>query len=146
MHITIAGDGPDAERFKAEFRSEQITFLGWCTPETTLRMTATADIIVVPSVWEEPCATTVLEGLLFGKPTFALELGGTPELAVYSSYPDQLRLHPDMSSLVRDLVSFRPHSVLPVDHINNAACVDHALSKVVNIYSTPPGNHLNTRN
>jgi glycosyltransferase involved in cell wall biosynthesis len=143
MHVTIAGDGPDAERFRQEFKSEQITFLGWCNPETTLSMTAAADLIVVPSVWEEPCATTVLEGLLFGKPTFALALGGTPELAVYSSYPDQLRLHPDMPSLVKDLVTFQPQGKVPMEHINNMACVDHALSKVVDIYSTPPGNHLN---
>lgn len=144
MHVTIAGDGPDANQFKEEFRSEQITFLGWCTPETTLNMAASADVIVVPSVWEEPCATTVLEGLLFGKPTFALAWGGTPELAIYSSYSDQLRLHPDMSSLVKDLIKFEPKIPVPIENINNMACVDNALSKVLDIYSMPPGNHLNS--
>lgn len=108
MHITIAGDGPDESRLRAEFENEQIRFLGWCAPNDTLHHAAQADAIVVPSVWEEPCATTVLEGLFLGKPTFALATGGTPELTRYAADPAQLRLHPDMQTLVADLTCFVP--------------------------------------
>ena len=37
--------------------------------------------VVVPSLWDEPCASTVLEGLALGREVYALRRGGTPELA-----------------------------------------------------------------
>lgn len=109
MRVTIAGDGPDEPKLRAEFEDGQIQFIGWCAPDRTLKLAAASNAVVVPSVWEEPCATTVLEGLFLGKPTFALQRGGTPELAIYAA-PGQLRLHPDMQSLVADLVSFDPRT------------------------------------
>lgn len=108
VHITIAGDGPDEQRLKKEFESSRIRFLGWTAPHLTLKLASEADIVVVPSIWEEPCATTVLEGLFLGKPVFALDLGGTPELAIYAADKSQLRLHDTMDALVDDLLNFRP--------------------------------------
>jgi glycogen synthase len=110
MVVTVAGDGPDEKPMRERYESSQIQFLGWCAQEKTLTLASASNAIVVPSVWEEPCATTVLEGLLLGKPTFALKRGGTPELAAYAAEPGQLRLHADMRSLVDDLVSFDPHT------------------------------------
>jgi glycosyltransferase involved in cell wall biosynthesis len=126
----------------AEFESNQIQFLGWCTPEKTLKLAAAANAVVVPSILEESCPTTVLEGLLLGKPTFALALGGTPELDMYAAAPDQLRLHPDMRSLVQDLVSFEPranYGVVP-DGLGGA---DNAVRQLLDIYRLPPGHSLN---
>jgi glycosyltransferase involved in cell wall biosynthesis len=112
MVLTIAGDGGDEARLRAEFESAQIRFLGWRTPEQTLAGAAAAHAVVVPSVWEEPCASTILEGLSLGKPVFALALGGTPELSMYGATDDQLRLHGSMAALVEDLVTNmpRPHA------------------------------------
>jgi glycosyltransferase involved in cell wall biosynthesis len=142
MRVTIAGDGPDEARLRAEFEGSQIHFLGWCTPERTLKMAAAADAMVVPSILEESCPTTVLEGLLLAKPTFALDLGGTPELDIYAASPDQLRLHADMRSLVQDLVTFEPrasYGVVP-DGLGGA---DHAVRQLLHIYSLPAGHPLN---
>lgn len=108
MIVTIAGDGPDENALRARYGCDRIEFLGWCPPDKTLKLAAVSNAVVVPSVWEEPCATTVLEGLFLGKPTFALRRGGTPELTAYAAAPDQLRLHADMQALVDDLVSFDP--------------------------------------
>lgn len=41
---------------------------------------ATADGLIVPSVMPDPCPTTVLEGLAFGRHVIAAEIGGIPEL------------------------------------------------------------------
>jgi glycosyltransferase involved in cell wall biosynthesis len=142
MRVTIAGDGQDEARLRAEFESSRIQFLGWCTPERTLKMAAAANAVVVPSILEESCPTTVLEGLLLGKPTFALALGGTPELDMYASAPDQLRLHPDMRSLVQDLVSFEPrgnYGAAP-DGLGSS---DYAVRRLLDIYRLPPGHSLN---
>jgi glycosyltransferase involved in cell wall biosynthesis len=142
MRVTIAGDGSDLERLRAEFEGSQIHFLGWCSPEDTLKMAAASNAVVVPSIWEEPCATTVLEGLLLGKPTFALARGGTPELDMYAASPDQLRLHPDMRSLVSDLVTFdarRDYGTVP-DGLGGA---DRAAQQLLDIYRLPPGHSFN---
>jgi glycogen synthase len=138
MKLSIAGDGPDLERLRSEFESESIRFLGWCSAEATLTAAARATVIVVPSIWEEPCSTSILEGLALGKPTFALAHGGTPELSAYASFPNQLRLHADMQSLVKDLIEFSPcvDATITPDILSS---VDHAVSKLLDIYLQPPG-------
>ncbi len=138
LRVTLAGDGVDEERLRAEFESERIRFLGWCNPEKTLQMAASANAIVVPSIWEDPCPSTIFEGLLLGKPTFALARGGTPELAMYASAPEQLRLHADMHALVSDLISFdaKQKFPLPSQVLGSSA---HAAEKLVSIYRLPPG-------
>lgn len=136
MHVTIAGDGPDEPRLRSDYEGEHVKFLGWCAPDETLRLAANADRIVVPSVWEEPCATTVFEGLLLDKPTFALARGGTPELAIYARRADQLRLHADMESLVEDLVNFRPTDATRAE-LNGAGGVEYAIQRLLAIYRAP---------
>lgn len=137
MRVTVAGDGSDEARMRAKFEGSQIQFLGWCSPDKTLKLAAASTAIVVPSVWEEPCATTVLEGLLLGKPTFALRRGGTPELAMYQANPGQLRLHPDLQSLVTDLITFDPRTSygFAPDGLGSA---DRAVQQLLRIYRLPP--------
>lgn len=103
IHITIAGAGPDEDALRRRFSGDQVSFLGWQDYSTVLQLTAAADAVVVPSVWEEPCATTVLEAMFLGRQVFALNQGGTPELARYAKCKGQLRLYPDLESLVLDL-------------------------------------------
>ncbi|WP_192804977.1 glycosyltransferase family 4 protein [Noviherbaspirillum aerium] len=136
MHLSIAGDGPDEKRLREEFESDRIEFLGWCSPEQTLTLAAASNAIVVPSVWEEPCATTVLEGLFLGKPTFALERGGTPELARYQAEAGQLRLHKDMSSLVDDLIRFDPKTRYGYA-LEGLGGADSAAEQLLEIYRMP---------
>jgi glycosyltransferase involved in cell wall biosynthesis len=59
----------------------------------------------VPSVWEEPCGTTILEALALGRPCLALARGGNPELSAYESFPGQLRLADSMTGLVTELAA-----------------------------------------
>lgn len=136
MEILIAGDGPDGERLRKEFASDKIEFMGWCSPEKTLEAAAASTVVVMPSLCEEAFGYATLEGLLLGKPTFALAHGATPELTVYSSYPDQLRLHPDMTSLVSDLITFTPSASTPPPP-NNLASVEYAVKKILNVYTMP---------
>ena len=67
-----------------------------------------------------------------GKPTYALERGGTPELAVYECYPKQLRLFPNMNELALDLAQLQSKPQTQVcqtfkGSVNN--CID-ALLKI----------------
>lgn len=141
MLVTVAGDGPDEARMRKHFEGSRIQFTGWCSPDKTLRLAATANAIVVPSVWEEPCATTVLEGLFLGKPTFALYRGGTPELAAYAASPEQLRLHKDMTALVDDLVSFDPTTRFGFA-AEGLGSADSAAQQLLQIYRLPSGRSI----
>ncbi len=105
LQLEVAGDGSDEARLRSRF--PQVYFHGWQDAQQTLRLAAHAHALVVPSVCEEACASTVLEGLALGKTVFALRLGGTPELARYALGPDQLRLHDTMEALVDALLAFR---------------------------------------
>lgn len=108
MHLSIAGDGPEEQRLRDHCAHERINILGWCSYDQVITMASTADIIVVPSMWEESCPTTVHEALFLGKPTLALRRGGTPELVRYERYPGQLMLFDDIQSLTEYLRQFRP--------------------------------------
>lgn len=138
MQLIVAGDGPEEEGLRKNYESKSVKFVGWLSPSEILQFTSTADFVVVPSIWEEPCSTTIFEGLLLGKPTFALARGGTAELAIYAKYGEQLRLHTDMESLVSDLVDFRLGVSFPPE-FDGRGCVDQALPRLLAIYRAPPG-------
>jgi glycogen(starch) synthase len=102
--VTIVGDGPLRARLEARYAGPQVRFLGWQPYDEVIRMSARSHVLVVPSVCEEACSTTVLEALALGKPCLALARGGTPELAAYQYYDGQLQLADSMPRLVERLV------------------------------------------
>jgi glycosyltransferase involved in cell wall biosynthesis len=102
--LTIIGDGPLRAALQAEHGGDTVRFLGWKPYDEVIRMAARSHLCVVPSVWEEPCGTTILEALALGKQCIALARGGTPELAAYQYYEGQLQLARSMPELVAILV------------------------------------------
>lgn len=105
LEIDIVGDGPLRIRTEDKFASPSIRFLGWRSQDEALAHVALADFVIVPSIWEEPCGTTILEGLALGKRVLALARGGTPELKRYELWDGQLSLFPDMAALVGGLLA-----------------------------------------
>jgi glycosyltransferase involved in cell wall biosynthesis len=112
--ITIVGDGPLRRPLEARHGGAQVRFLGWRDYDEVIRRQAASHLCVVPSVWEEPCGTTVLEALALGKPCLALARGGTPELCAYQQYDGQLQLAASMPELVARLVAALAHSPRPL--------------------------------
>jgi glycosyltransferase involved in cell wall biosynthesis len=98
--LSIIGDGPLRPSLEARHAGPRVHFLGWRPYDEVIRRSAASHLCVVPSVWEEPCGTTVLEALALGKQCLALARGGTPELAAYQYYDGQLRLAASMPELV----------------------------------------------
>jgi len=84
VRLTIAGDGPDMPRLRVLAAGLPVRLLGWTDHAQVLRLTRSADIVIVPSVWEEPFGGTTLEALALGQTVLALRQGGTPELAAYA--------------------------------------------------------------
>lgn len=104
LQLDIIGDGPYRAACEARHAAPNVRFHGWQLQADALAATAGAGRIVVPSILEESCGTTILEGLALGKTVYALARGGTPELARYAYRPGQLRLFDSMSDLARALV------------------------------------------
>lgn len=119
MHISIAGDGPEEQYLREHCIHERISVLGWCAYDQVIQMASAADIIVVPSVCEESCPTTIHEALFLGKPTLALRRGGTPELAQYERYPGQLMLFDDLRSLTQFLQQSPPSNNMTAPAANH---------------------------
>jgi glycosyltransferase involved in cell wall biosynthesis len=59
-------------------RDSRIRYVGYRTDVENLY--ATADIVVMPSQWDEPCAMVLFEAAAAGKPVVATATGGTPEI------------------------------------------------------------------
>jgi glycosyltransferase involved in cell wall biosynthesis len=79
--------------------------MGHRSYDETMASARAASLIVVPSKWEEPCGTVILEALRLGKPCLALRRGGTPELAIYGA-PGQLMLFEDLQGMADGLLQF----------------------------------------
>ena len=103
MEFVVIGDGPDMSTVASKISVPEVRFLGWCPYTHTVRELAAADVVIVPSVCEEPCATTILEGLALGKMVLALDRGGSPELKQYERWAGQLRLYPSLEAMADDL-------------------------------------------
>jgi len=75
--LLVAGKGPAA--FEGMLHAQapaNVRFLGFVDPEQVYRA---IDVLVVPSLWEEPFATTVLEAFMHGLPVIVTRRGGLPE-------------------------------------------------------------------
>jgi glycosyltransferase involved in cell wall biosynthesis len=136
LDISVAGDGPDLEALSMRF--PYVDFLGWRSGVESLQLAAGAQAIVVPSICEEACASTIIEGLLLGKTVFALNLGGTPELQAYESAPMQLRLYPAMVALVEGLLAFQPHPDFALSPRTPTGSAE-AAGRLLALYRLPPG-------
>ncbi len=138
IQLRIAGDGSDEASLRTRFPWAE--FLGWQSGDAVLRHAARAHAVVVPSVCEEACASTVLEALMLGKTVFALRQGGTPELAIYAATPTQLRLFDDMLSLAAALLMSRPSDeAVPKREPAFSADAAQAASRLLDLYRRPPG-------
>jgi glycosyltransferase involved in cell wall biosynthesis len=78
----LIGDGTDAEKAATRIKElglqGRVTLAGF-TKDIPNALSA-LDIHVLPSVYEEPCATVVLQAMALGRPVIGTTLGGTPEM------------------------------------------------------------------
>jgi glycosyltransferase involved in cell wall biosynthesis len=83
--LTVIGDGAEeyedrCRRFVVDHSlSERVRFLGRRRPEDVPAILGRAQVLVTPSLWDEPFSLVVLEGLSAGLAVIASATGGTPE-------------------------------------------------------------------
>jgi glycosyltransferase involved in cell wall biosynthesis len=86
VKVTFAGDGPAraswqaaAARLATRERKVRIEFSGWLDPHRIEALLATADLLVVPSLWPEPFGLVGLEAARHRLPVAAFAVGGIPD-------------------------------------------------------------------
>ena len=86
LRLTLAGDGTQRRRWERVAREIgtrherlSIHFTGWLGPAGVARLLATADILVMPSLWPEPFGLIGQEANRQGVPVVAYATGGIPE-------------------------------------------------------------------
>ncbi|KAF3998160.1 glycosyltransferase family 4 protein [Glaciimonas immobilis] len=102
--VDVYGDGPLREMIDAKYVDSLVRIHGYCSYPEVVAATRNANVVVVPSMWEEACGTTIIEALRLGKICYALRRGGTSELASYGQ-SNQLRLFDDLTTLTDALLT-----------------------------------------
>jgi glycosyltransferase involved in cell wall biosynthesis len=77
--LWVAGDGKSdyVEPLVARYAHDRVRFLGRVAQRDFYPQ---VDVVVVPSLWNEPLGMVVAEGLAFGKPVIGSRRGGIPEM------------------------------------------------------------------
>jgi glycosyltransferase involved in cell wall biosynthesis len=60
--------------------TDYVSFLGWVPPEEMPGLLRKFDVLLLPSIWPEPFARVLLEGMISGAVVVATPTGGTPEI------------------------------------------------------------------
>lgn len=82
--LVIIGEGPQLDELKTLASdlgiAERVTFTGYVSMENIRDFIITSEVVVVPSIWEEPYGLVALEGIACGVPVVASRVGGLPEI------------------------------------------------------------------
>jgi glycosyltransferase involved in cell wall biosynthesis len=79
--LPICGDGPLKEMvLSASENDSRIRYTGQLTKEVLKEQYIAADILIVPSIWEETFGRVIIEGNQYGTPVIGSNRGGIPEV------------------------------------------------------------------
>ena len=114
--LLVAGTGKDdyVNFLRQTYGRPNIQFLGFVPPR---KLFDQIDVLIVPSLWHDPCPLVILEAYSFGIPVIAARRGGIPEeveegktgFLFEPSQPGELRRqianfihHPDLAAAMAD--------------------------------------------
>jgi glycosyltransferase involved in cell wall biosynthesis len=117
----IIGDGPERAHLEklasAKGVKDAITFTGMLTGEALRSALNDVDVLVLPSLWEEPAGLVVMEQLMRGRPVIVSDNGGAAELAGDAG----LKFPPgDAASLAKRIKQFADNPSL-IDELGRGA-------------------------
>jgi glycosyltransferase involved in cell wall biosynthesis len=79
----ITGQGSyqgEMEKLIKKYKLKNTKILGWVLRKDLMKLYATADLFVTPSMWEEPFGMVSVEALASRTPVIATKIGGIPEI------------------------------------------------------------------
>ena len=132
--LRIGGRGSDA--FVADLRARHggrnIEFLGFADPATFF---AGIDLLVVPSLWEDPLPRVVHEAFAFGVPVLGADVGGLPEM-IEPGVTGELFRHGEVAAL-RTAIERQVDRGLPARRLFEscrARAEDFAFERIYGLY------------
>lgn len=110
-HLMIVGTGEKKDRLTALVQTlglqDRVTFKGFVASSERDEILASADLVVVPSVWQEVFGYVVLEAWAHGVPVLASRIGALPEL--FETMGDECLFTPgdaeELSQKIREIIS-----------------------------------------
>lgn len=81
IRLNVCGKG-ELRDFVLDYakKDHRIKYLGQLTSERLSEIYLKSDVLVVPSLWEEPFGRIIIEGAYYGIPTIGSNRGGIPEI------------------------------------------------------------------
>ena len=80
IHLYIAGDGPELDKYKNDFIHDRIHFLGKINFDELLNYYAKCDVFLYPPLWPEALPTSILEAAMTRCAVIATDQGGIKEI------------------------------------------------------------------
>ena len=128
VEVQVAGRGSaDYEAYlRSLWPSPDVHFLGHTQPETLF---SRVDLLLAPSLWQEPFGRVVIEAFAHGKPVIGSSRGGIPELVdegktgfvfdpdkpeTFSRAVERFLLEPDLAATMRNACLEKARLFLPM--------------------------------
>ena len=135
--LLVAGNGDPAyaDPLKRTFARPNIRFLGFVTPESFFRR---IDLLIVPSIWEEPLGRVIFEGFSYGVPAIVSRRGGMPEIVEHgvTGYV----IEPESPRAVADQLNDLVRRGLPAARFGAACCTRSAQFGVDGVFKAHMAN------
>ena len=119
--LRIVGDGPKADSvLEACSQDPSIQWLGWQSKEEVYAQLASAEFLIMPSLWYEGFPKTLIEAMSHGTPTVASNLGSLADVVDHggngwhfepNNANELCRLLDHLESSPDELVAARRHAV-----------------------------------
>ncbi len=95
----------DSLQFEVRNVKGGVIFTGLVKYEDMYKYYKLADLCILPSVWNEPCALTVIECIVSGTPLITTKTGGTPENITPSTIMlDADNIIDDLASIIKTMI------------------------------------------
>jgi glycosyltransferase involved in cell wall biosynthesis len=89
FQAVVCGEGPARAYLEQKAVSDGVAdrtvFTGWLGSEAIETLYARADVVICPSVWDEPFGLVGIEAMAHSKPVIAFEVGGIPDWLSHGS-------------------------------------------------------------
>ena len=137
---------PNGERYAATLRESAPSGCVWRPAQAdVVVLLHAADVVVVPSLWDEPCARVIIETLATGRPAVVSRTGGSPELleGPFERFLVEAGDSGMLASALGSLVDWRNRepalATLCRDHVRNRFSLDHLVEGVERSLTTAVG-------
>ena len=135
LRLSICGDGPallDAKEYVRNHEIQDVTFYGNVSGNDLIKCFSEADLYLLPTMWGEGMATSVLEAMAFGLPIITRPIGGVKDFFIENEMGylvESINPHDYVSNIEKLLRN--PDLVKKISETNHNYAISHFLASSV---------------